>query len=423
MSSLKYVTVDKVVESLLSLGKGSLMAKMDIKQAYRNVPVCPTDRILLGMSWKGRVYIDKTLPFGLRSAPLLFSAIADALAWIMKMEGASIVFNYIDDYITLGKPNSTECQINLSRMTETCNKAGFPVEESKSLGPVTCIPFLGLELDSVKLQIRLPQEKLDRLLDLLAAWRGRKACRKRELLSLVGSLSHACKAVRSGRAFLRRLIDLSTTAKHLDHFVRLNADARSDIEWWFKFAGSWNGITMMQAIIRSAPSTTLTSDASGNWGCGAFAGRSWFNLRWADQLLEHNITRKELVPIVVAAAIWGEKWRGSTVQVLCDNSAVVSIVNSNTSRDKEVMHLLRCLAFISARFQFILVATHLPGQLNAAADALSRNRVDVFRAIMPQAEELPTEIPTTLLELLLFKKPDWTSWNWTELWSDTFKAV
>ena len=69
-----------------------------------------------------------------------------------------------------------------------------------------------------------------------------------------------------------RLIDQSTTAKHLDHFVRLNADARSNIEWWFKFAGSWNGITMTQAIIRSAPSTTFTSDASGNWGCGAGLG-------------------------------------------------------------------------------------------------------------------------------------------------------
>ena len=423
MSSLKYVTVDKVVESLLSFGKGSLMAKLDIKQAYRNVPVCPDDRILLGMAWEGRVYIDKTLPFGLRSAPMLFSAIAEALAWIMRKEGASIVFNYIDDYFTLGKPNSSECRKNLSAMIETCNKAGFPVEESKLLGPVTCIPFLGLELDSVTLQIRLPQEKLTRLLDLLAAWRGRKACRKRELLSLVGSLSHASKAVRSGRAFLRRLIDLSTTASNPDHFIRLNTDARSDIEWWYKFAGSWNGVAMMQSIVRSVPIMTLTSDASGNWGCGAFAGKAWFQLRWADQMLAHNITRKELVPIVIAAAIWGLQWRGSTVQVLCDNAAVVSILNSNTSRDKEVMHLLRCLAFISAKFQFILVASHLPGQLNTAADALSRNRVDVFRSIMPQAEELPTEIPTALLELLLLKKPDWILWSWTELWSDIFEAV
>ncbi len=65
---------------------------------------------------------------------------------------------------------------------------------------------------------------------------------------------------------------------------------------------------------------------------------------------------------------------------LCDNTAVVNTLNSITSKDKEVMHLLRCLAFITAKFQFIIMASHLPGQLNTAADALSRNRVIVFNA-------------------------------------------
>ena len=65
------------------------MAKMDIKSAYRNVPVHPKDRRLLGMEWEGATYIDTTLPFGLRSAPLIFSAVADALAWMMQQRGVS----------------------------------------------------------------------------------------------------------------------------------------------------------------------------------------------------------------------------------------------------------------------------------------------------------------------------------------------
>ena len=60
------------------------MAKMDIKQAYCIVPVYPTHLILLGMRWDDKVYIDKSLPFSLHSALLIFSAIVDALAWIMK---------------------------------------------------------------------------------------------------------------------------------------------------------------------------------------------------------------------------------------------------------------------------------------------------------------------------------------------------
>jgi len=73
---------------------------------------------------------------------------------------------------------------------------------------------------------------------------------------------------------------------------------------------------MMQAVRRATPAATITSDASGNWGCGAFSGQSWFQLKWVEQLLGHSITIKELIPIVVAAAIWGHKWRGSTVQIL-----------------------------------------------------------------------------------------------------------
>ena len=419
-SSISYTTTDYVVEAILKSGKGTLMAKLDTKQAYRNIPVYPTDRPLLGMSWDGKVYVDKTLPFGLRSAPVIFSAVADALGWIMSKNGVTILFNYLDDFLTLGKPGSNECQLNLTSMLATCNSTGLPVEVDKCQGPVSCILFLGMELDSVALEVRLPGDKLANLKSLLHSWRGRKACRKRELLSLIGSLSHACKAVRSGRAFLRRLIDLSTTASHLDHFIRLNQEARSDIEWWHTFASSWNGVAMMKVVSRVAPKAWITSDASGSWGCGAFSGQSWFQLKWVEQVQGHSITVKELIPIVVATAVWGPTWRGSSVQVLCDNAAVVAILNQNSSRDKEVMHLIRCLAFITAKFQFLLSASHIPGVENTAADALSRNNLDVFHSIYPQANSAPAPIPAPLLDLLLLSKPDWTSWSWTELWNDIF---
>ena len=83
LASLAYISVDEVVTEVLRKGKGALLAKMDVKQAYRNIPVHPLDRHLLGMQWKGEVFVDMVLPFGLRSAPLLFTAVADALQWAM----------------------------------------------------------------------------------------------------------------------------------------------------------------------------------------------------------------------------------------------------------------------------------------------------------------------------------------------------
>ena len=88
LCSLSYTSVDEVVASIITYGRGAMLAKMDIKQAYRNILVHPDNRIYLGMQWNGLVYVDSVLLFRLHSAPLLFSAVADALLWIMCRKGA-----------------------------------------------------------------------------------------------------------------------------------------------------------------------------------------------------------------------------------------------------------------------------------------------------------------------------------------------
>jgi len=106
-----------------------------------------------------------------------------------------------------------------------------PIEPEKEEGLATAISFLGLEVDMIAMEIRLPQDKLASLRTLLSNWRGSKAARKRELISLISSLSNPCRAIKPGRGYLHRLISLSTSVKRLDQFVRLNREARADIEW------------------------------------------------------------------------------------------------------------------------------------------------------------------------------------------------
>ena len=114
-------------------------------------------------------------------------------------------------------------------------------------------------------------------------------------------------------------------------------------------------------------------------------------------------------------------YRMEVVKVRCDNTAVVACINKETSKEREVMHLLRCLVFIAARNQFQLHAIHLPGTENRAADALSRDQLTVFRSMVPQAAREQAVIPPELLDLLLVTKPDWTTWQWTDLWTLIFK--
>ena len=225
--------------------------------------------------------------------------------------------------------------------------------------------------------------------------------------------------VRSGRSFLRRLIELSTIPKHLEHYVRLNLEARSDIEWWTQYLQVWNGVSIMHLPNVASPGAVLTSDASGNWGCGAYSGPHWFMLPWTGSITDYHITVKELIPIVIAGAVWGSTWRGSTILAQCDNMAVVHIVNHGSSKNQDAMHLARCLAFITAKFDFHIVASHIKGAHNVRADALSRDNLSMFRSLHSQAEQEGTPVPQSLLDL---PKPDWTSQRWTELWTTTFKT-
>ena len=95
------------------------------------------------------------------------------------------------------------------------------------------------------------------------------------------------------------------------------------------------------------------------------------------------MTTKEVIPIVIGAAICGRQWTGKVILCQSDNAAVVAVINLGVSRDTEVMHLIRCLVFIAAKCNFIVTATHISGHRNNLADALSRNRLDDFKFHLP----------------------------------------
>ena len=406
---MEYTSVDEAAGIIQKLGQQCVLAKIDVKSAYRIVPVHPEDSLLLGMKWQDQIYVDTTLPFGLRSAPKIFNAVADGLAWVLQSEGVRLILHYLDDFLVLGLPDTDECAQALATTLRICDELGVPIAAEKVEGPTTCLSFLGIEMDTASWQLRLPQEKLLRTRTRVAAWRSKRSCTKRDLLSLIGLLQHACRVVRSGRSFLRRMINLSTVAQEPHHHIRLNKGFRSDLEWWATFLPRWNGVGVIGRNIRVSPRLVITSDASGTWGCGAFTSAGdWFQLPWAGAWGSVHITCKELLPIVLVCAVWGRAVQGNTVKCRTDNAAVVSIVNTGRSKDELAMHLMRCLAFFTAHFQLIVRAEHLPSVENSAADALSRDRLSHFRLQVPSAAAQATSIPRELLDILVHSRPDWT---------------
>ena len=124
------------------------MAKIDIKSAFRLLPVHPADRPLLMISWNNSIYIDLCIPFGLCSAPKLFNVAADLLQWIAEHNGVTPLLHYLDDFLTLGPPDSDACHHNLTTLKLLCHRLGVPLALEKVEGPATSLPFLGIILDS-----------------------------------------------------------------------------------------------------------------------------------------------------------------------------------------------------------------------------------------------------------------------------------
>ena len=271
LSTLSYTSVDHLASLVLSHGKGALLVKADIKEAYRMIPIHPDDQHLLGIHWNECVYIDRMLPFSLRSAPKIFTAVADALQWILNSLGMNHLLHYLDDFILVA--NSVDRALsNRHILIRTFERLGVPLEPSKLEGPSTCLSFLGIEVDTENLQLRLPSDKLDKLKSELSHCILRCSITKRELQGLVGLLQFATKVIRLGRPFLRRLYAMQDIGSHPDHHIRLNLAARADILWWYMFASEWNGISMLWDLNRSTPDVNFFSDASGSWGCGAYWG-------------------------------------------------------------------------------------------------------------------------------------------------------
>ena len=410
LCSLNYITIDDAVNHILELGCGTHLAKIDIKNAFRLIPVHPTDRHLLGMQWKDGIYIDTCLPFGLRSAPKLFNILAEFMAWILKQQGISHLLHYLDDFLILGPPASNVCQQHLDAVKQVCDMLGVPLALEKVEGPTTCLSFLGITLDTVNMEARLPEEKLQRIQLLVAEWLDKKKATKRRILSLVGQLQHATKVVKHGRIFVARLYSTAAKVREMDFYTRLNMDFRSDICWWHVFLQHWNGISLLRLTTHHTPNDfIIQTDASGSWGCGAFLLGQWLQWEWSPTWKSIGIMAKELAPIVLSCAVWGKLLSHKRVLFQCDNQSVVAAIQKGSSKDVSAMHLLRCLWFFVAYYDIDITSTHIAGITNTTADHLSRNNLSSFFSLNPQALQHPTPLPPSLLKIIALPGQDWTS--------------
>lgn len=200
--SLQYITIDNAIAAIQKFGPGCYLGKTDIESVFRLIPVHLDDWELLGMFWNGQYYFDKVLPFGLCSAPYIFNQLSDAIEWILLNKcSISFVCHILDDFLIVEPPCHTPpldslCQASLSSMILTFQNLN--ISAAKTEGPSQIIQFMGIILDSGKMEARLPEDKVERIKSALSTFQSQQSTTLQELQSLIGTLNFACKVIPRG---------------------------------------------------------------------------------------------------------------------------------------------------------------------------------------------------------------------------------
>ena len=398
-TSVQYARVDDAVTMIKQLGQGCFLAKTDIKSAFRIIPILPRDYDLLGIFWQGKYYYDRVMPMGCASSCRTFEMFSTAIEWVAKKHlSMPHLIHILDDYL-MAAPTFHQCRINLDRFLSLCAYLGVPMAPEKTVGPENVLAFAGIELDTLRMEARLPLDKTEKCKTLVSTFLRRKKVTLREIQSLVGLLNFACSVVVPGRAFLRRLIDLTRGVKSPHHFIRLNKSSKADLVLWQSFLDDFNGRSFfLNDAWHDSLSLNLYTDAAGSLGYGGIFGSKWFFGAWPDDWKKFNITILEFYPIVLSVLLFGDAMRNQRITFFTDNAALVDIINKATSRDATVMVFVRRLVLACLNFNIVFRARHVPGVKNVLADSLSRLQVSRFRQLAPVGvQSTPTAIPIPLL--------------------------
>ena len=204
----------------------------------------------------------------------------------MHCNGVQNALHYLDDFLFVGSAGNTSCPKQYTALA-TCRTLGVPIAPEEVQGPAQVLTFLGIEINTIRMQLSLPDTKLSEPREALRFWTDRKSCTNHQLLFLIGRLHHA--------TCLQQHQECTITSASPTLHAQTSTGG-------IPFLLSWNGISMLPP---SQPQVSIESDVSGAWGCTAIWNSHLFQIQWPEIWQASNITAKELLLIVVAAATWG----------------------------------------------------------------------------------------------------------------------
>ncbi|KAN0032981.1 hypothetical protein ACTA71_011188 [Dictyostelium dimigraforme] len=292
------------------LKKGYYMVKLDIKKAYLHVLVDPQFRDLFRFVWKGIHYGWKTMPFGLSTAPRIFTMLLRPALRMLRDTNVSVIA-YLDDLLIVA-PTKEECLTNLKKTMDLLLKLGFKLNLEKSiLEPTQSITFLGLEIDSLSMKLLVPKEKKKSVIKEIRNFLKIDQCSPRKLAGLKGKLVALKDAIIPFRLYTHQTNKFHTQCLTLangdwDQSFPVPQEVKSEISIWLTVLNQWNG---KEISLFPNFDYVLTTDASES-GAGSTLKKgntiikTW-SFQWSSDQSTMSSNRREMLALLLAyQAMW-----------------------------------------------------------------------------------------------------------------------
>ena len=354
----------QVVRDILRLNKW--MTRIDLKDAYFSIPIHQSHQKYLRFKWEKKMYQFTCLPFGLASAPRLFTKVLRPVVGYLRGIGIRCVI-YLDDLLLLDQ-NKERLREHTAIALAVLEALGFLVNYPKSsVTPDQVITFLGFVIDSRSKTLSLPQEKVAALKQQVRAMSKKKLVSALALAQLIGKMSAALLAVSPAPLHYRSLQHLEHKAlrkRCYDTLISISSKAQN--------LSRWNG----RMAKDPDPNLIIETDASKrDWGAscqGVMTGGCW-----SKEEANLHINVLEMMAASFAIQAFTKHLRGVRILLRTDNTSVVAHLNHmGGTRSPRLIALVKELWSWCLHRKTTVIAQHLPGLKNVTADFLSRHISD-----------------------------------------------
>lgn len=311
--------------ALKIISKDNFMAKIDLKDAYFLIKINPESKKYLRFQFENELYEFNVLPFGLSTAPFVFTKVMKPVAKLLRSAGFLSTV-YLDDWFLIGQ-SYNDCLKNIAQTRTLLTSLGFIINEEKSVfTPSKVCLFLGYNIDSENLHVSLPPEKISRIQSEIEKIFKLKRCKIREFARFVGLLVSACPAIEYGWVYTKlferiKYLNLQNNNDNYEKYMNIPDTILPDLKWWKHAITS-----SVNKIKQDSYDMEIFSDAS-NTGWGVACGKERASGLWSEQERTMHINYLEILAAFFGLKIFAKNLTNSQILLRIDNTTAISYVN------------------------------------------------------------------------------------------------